>query len=54
VLGAPVSSAGVELTGDDTDPGLVEIVIDVAGGPRPDPVAIAGVLFTFTDSEERQ
>jgi hypothetical protein len=54
VLGAPVSSAGVELTGDDTDPGLVEIMIDVPGGPRPDPVEIAGVLFTFTDSEERQ
>ncbi len=53
VLGAPVSSAGVELTGDEADAGLVEITIDVAGGPRPDPVEIAGVLFTFTDSQER-
>jgi len=54
VLGAPVGSTGVELTGEDGERGLVGIKIGVSDGRRRDPVEIAGVRFTFTDSEEKQ
>jgi Glyoxalase-like domain len=54
VLGAPVGSAGVQLTTDPTESGLVEIVLDVTDDPRPDPFELAGVRFTFTENEERQ
>ena len=50
VLGVPISSIGVVLTHDDSEPGLVEIACE--GDGARDPVTIGGVRFVFVSSEE--
>jgi hypothetical protein len=49
VLGAPPVSAGVQITGDQDEPGLVEIVIAGRWGDR---FEAGGVRFSFDDYEE--
>jgi Glyoxalase-like domain len=54
VLGTPLGSAGVVLTRNDVELGLVEITLTTEGADRRDPITIGGIRFVLASNEEEQ